>query len=669
MPDLSRLLSDLPLEQRAIQAKCVHPTGTFVEFREAEIEQSIPDRFEQQVAKYPDRIAVRSKTITFTYDALNKLANRMAHAILNRCGQGAEPIAVLLEHGAPAIAAFLGALKAGKIYVPLDPSYPRARIAYMREDSQAALIVTNNRQLALAKAVVKNSRPLLDIDALDSNLSEENLGLPLPPETLYGIFYTSGSTGDPKAVVDSHRNMLYHTMTYTNATHICAEDRLTLLHSLSFRAAEAHLFGALLNGAALFPLDLKEAGIGNLAAWLNHEGITAYHSIPMVFRQFAQTLTGKLAVPTLRLIHLSGAAASRREVELYKQHCGPQCLFLHRMGFAEGFTARWYFVDQATHIAGNKVPVGYPVGATHVLLLDEAGKEVGPEDIGEIAIKSRYLAPGYWRQPHLTQAAFLTDPAGGDVRLYRTGDLGRMRSDGCLEHLGRKDFQVKIRGHRVDVGEIESTLCDHRAIKEALVTAREEPSGDPALVACIVPAQVRAPTNSELRRFLQVTLPDYMIPSAFVTLEALPLTPNGKVDYRALPAPEPLRPALEATYVAPKSEVEQRIATVWQDVLGLEQVGMDDNFFDLGGHSLLLAQVQTKLQDILQRDLPILDLFEHPSINTLAEYLSRQQQERGQTALQPGEELVEALRVGKNRRQQLSQRLQRTRGNSDGRDE
>src|SRR5262245_468507 len=263
MGDLSKLLSDLPLEQQAIQAKCGHPTGTFVEFGEAEIKQSIPDRFEQQVAKYPDRMAVRGKSVAFTYDALNKLANRLARAILNRCGQGAEPIAVLLEHDAPAIAAFLGVLKAGKIYVPLDPSYHLARIAYILEDSQAAFIVTNNRQLALAKAVVKNSHQLLDIDTLNSDVSAENPGIPLAPETPYGIFYTSGSTGDPKGVVDSHRNMLYHAMTYTNAIHICADDRLTLLHSLSFRAAELHWFGALLNGAALFPLDLKEAGIGN----------------------------------------------------------------------------------------------------------------------------------------------------------------------------------------------------------------------------------------------------------------------------------------------------------------------------------------------------------------------------------------------------------------------
>src|SRR5262245_31022026 len=439
----------LPPEQQEIQAKCFQPTGRFVEFTKAEIEQSIPDRFEQIVARYSDRTAVKGKTDTLTYDARNQPANRMARAILKRCGQAADPIALLFGRDTAAIAAILGVLKAGKICVLLDPAYPRARISAMLEHSQAALAVTNARQHALAEVMVQDSRRLLDVDELDSNLSEENLGISLPPETLYGILYTSGSTGEPKGVVENHRNILYHIMAYTNAIHICADDRLTLLHSLSFQAAEFHLFGALLNGAALFPIDFHEAGVGNLRAWLNYEGISIYHSIPMVFRQFAQTLTGNTAVPTLRLIHLSGATTSRREVDLYKRHFGSHCLFLNRMGFTEGHTLRWCFIDHSMHISGNKVPVGYGVPETQVLLLDEAGKEVGPGDVGEIAVKSRYLVPGYWRRPDLTKAAFLPDPAGGSARTYRTGDLGCMDSDGCLQHLGRKDFQVKIRGYRI----------------------------------------------------------------------------------------------------------------------------------------------------------------------------------------------------------------------------
>ena len=283
-----------------------------------------------------------------------------------------------------------------------------------------------------------------------------------------------------------------------------------------------------------------------------------------------------------------------------------------------------------------------------------------------MAIKGRYLASGYWRRPKLTQAKFVPC-ANGDQRLYFSGDLGRMEPDGCLFHLGRKDFQVKVRGYRVELGEVETALLEHPAVKAVAAVGRKMPSGDTQLVAYFVPTGGHVPTVTELRSFLQAELPDYMIPSTFVMLHALPYTPNGKLDYRALPAPEPLRPELDVAYVAPKSEIEQRIATVWQEVLGIEKVGVHDNFFDLGGHSLLLAQVHGILQNILQQEIPIVDLFEHPTINALVEYVCPT--ERAQASVQASEELVEHLRVGKTRLQQLSQRRPRNRRNRDGRDE
>jgi acyl carrier protein len=249
---------------------------------------------------------------------------------------------------------------------------------------------------------------------------------------------------------------------------------------------------------------------------------------------------------------------------------------------------------------------------------------------------------------------------GGEQRIYRTGDLARMEPDGCLFHLGRKDFQVKVRGYRVELGEVECALLEHPAVKEVAAVGRRVPSDDTQLLAYFVPIGGHMPTVTELRSFLQAKLPDYMVPSVFVRLRALPYTPNGKLDYSALPAPERLRPELDVAYVAPKSALEQRIVTLWQEVLGLEQVGVDDNFFDLGGDSLLLAQVQCQLQDLLQRDLSIVDLFEHPTIDALVEYVG--QPERGQATLPPSEELVVHRRVGKDRLQQLSQRRQHTRG-------
>ena len=312
---------------------------------------------------------------------------------------------------------------------------------------------------------------------------------------------------------------------------------------------------------------------------------------------------------------------SRHDVELYKRHLASTSVLLHMIGTTETGWIRRYCIDQATPITGNAVPVGYAVPDTAVLLLDDSGNEAGGGQVGEIAVQSRYLAAGYWRQPALTRAKFRLCAAGDGQQLYRTGDLGRMEPDGRLVHLGRQDFQVKVRGYRVEIGEVEAVLLQHPAVKEVVAVGRAIPSGDTRLVAYVVPTTGQMPVVPEFRSFLQEKLPDYMLPSTFVMLPALPYTPHGKLDYGARPAPERRPPEFAAAYVAPKSAMEHRIAAVWQEVLGLEKVGVHDNFFDLGGHSLLLTQVHSRLQDILQKDIPIVDMFKHPTIHALVVYV------------------------------------------------
>ena len=253
-----------------------------------------------------------------------------------------------------------------------------------------------------------------------------------------------------------------------------------------------------------------------------------------------------------------------------------------------------------------------------ILLLDEDGQAVRPDDIGEIAIRSRYLSPGYWRRPDLTAAAFRSDPAGGPERIYRTGDLGRRLPDGCLVHLGRKDFQVKIRGFRVEVAEVEGALLSLPTVQEAVVVAREDRPGDRRLVAYLVPTARPAPTVTALRQALAASVPDYMVPAAYVMLDALPKTPGGKVDRRALPPPGRTRPALDQPLVAPRTPVEATVGAIWQEVLGLDEVGMHDNFFDLGGHSLAASQVIARVTETFHVDLPVRVLFEAPTVNGLA---------------------------------------------------
>ena len=620
MSSIFGTFGNLPLEQQRIRARCFHPTGNFTEFRKEEIEQSIPDRFEQQVRRYPERLAVKTRDHSLTYSELNQTANRLADTIIARRGTGSEPVALLLERGAPLISAYLGVLKAGKLYVPLDPSFPDSRIKAMFKDSQARTIITNSRNLTFATQLAAGTE-LLNLDEVDDGLSAEDPGLNISPDAHSYILYTSGSTGQPKGVVQNHRNVLHYIRSYTNDHSICAEDRHTLLLSYFFSGAMRNIYGALLNGAALLPYSIEEQGMGQLANWMMQEGITLYHSIPTVFRRLVSTLTAEQRFPKLRSIYMGGEPLSKRDVDLYKKHFSDGCIFVNALGSTELNSIRKYFIDRETHISASTVPVGYAVEDAEVLLLNDGREEVGANQIGEIAVKSPYLAPGYWHQPELTRAKFLPDPQGGDAPIYLTGDLGRTLPDGCLEHLGRKDLQVKVRGFRVELAEIEDALLDHPMVGQAVVLATEGQSGEPRLVAYVVSKGQQGLPVSELRKFLNDRLPDYMIPSVFMNLEALPLTLSGKIDRRALPKPEHVRPELSTLFVSARTAVEKTLVQIWIEALGLDEVGIHDNFFELGGHSLLASDVMSRVQEAFQVRLPLHHFFETTTVAGLAELI------------------------------------------------
>lgn len=623
MKDHSMRVTKLPPEQQAIRAKCFHPTGTFVEFKEEEIEQSIPDRFEQMVRLYPERLAVKTTNHTLTYAELNATANCVAGAILARSGERAEPIALLLDHGISAIASILGILKAGKIFVPLEPAFSHDRISFILEHSRAVMLLTNREYISTAKT---SGLPILNVDELDPAFSSSSIGLSLSGDNLASLIHTSGSTGGSKGVFQNHRNILHKVANYTNSSHISAEDRLSLVVSLTFSAVVPNIFGALLNGASLFPFDIKKDGLVGLARWLIDEEITIYQSVTGVFRHLVGVVTGKEEFPSLRLIDLFGEPVILRDVELYKTIFSPRCLLRNRMASTETGDFLQYFMDKATQIKESIVPVGFPVEDMEVLLLDDGGREADAKQLGEITIKSRYLALGYWDQPNLTRTVFLSDPKSGKERIYLTGDLGRKLSDGCILHLGRKDSQVKIRGNKVAMTEIESTLLTAATVKEAVVVAWEDVPGDKRLVAYIVPTRQPAPTARELRGVLAENLPDYMIPSTFVFLEALPLTPNGKVDRKALPEPSKDRLDLGTPFVAPRTQVEKVLAKIWAEVLSLDRVGIHDSFFDLGGHSLAATRVVSQVIKQFQLEIPLQLLFTAPTIAEMAAVIDKHQE-------------------------------------------
>lgn len=611
----------LPQQQQAIRSRCACPTDSFLEFKNEVVEQSIPDRFEQQAARHPDRIAVKTKEQAVTYNTLNQAANRLARVILARSNSNEEPVALLLETGVSMIGAILAVLKAGQTYVTLDPGFPCSRLAYMLEDSGADLIVTNHQNLALADKLARNTCKLINVDQLPADVCAENLALRISPDAAAYIIYTSGSTGQPKGIVHSHRSVLHGIMNYTNAFRICPDDRLTLLHSCSFSSAMVDIFCALLNGAAVYPWDVKREGLADLARWLSQEAITIYSWIPTPFRHFVETLTGHDRFPRLRLLILASEPVLKKDVELYKKHFSSNCILVNRLGTTETYNFRLFFIDRETRLSGSTVPAGYAVPGKQVLLLDDAGEEVGPNRIGEIAVKSRYLALGYWRRPELTRAVFLPDPAGGSERIYLTGDLGLLRPDGCLEYLGRKDFQVKVSGHRIEVAEIEMALHALKEIKDVAVFATQDNANNKRLVAYVVPATELAPTITQLREAVFKTLPDYMIPSAFVMLDELPLTPTGKVDRRALPNPAPNRPDLKEPFVFPQNMQERQLRDIWEQVLGVQPIGVKDNFFELGGHSLSAMRMLAQLEQVTGTKLSLTTLFQAPTIKELAKIL------------------------------------------------
>lgn len=606
-------------EANIVKAGTSRLTNPFVEFARHEIEQSIPRRFSQQVSRHRHKIAVKTPTHELTYDALDRLANRIAHAILARRGASAEPIALLFEQGAPACAAILGALKANKIYVPLDPAYPVPLLLSALTDAGVTLIVTGNEHIARAIDLESPQVPVLNLDALDRDSLSVDPNLDIAPDTLAYIFYTSGSTGKPKGVADTHRNVLHNVMRYTNNLHISGEDRLTLLQSPSFSATVSSLFCALLNGASVFPFNFLREGSDRLADWLIENRITIYHSVPAIFRSF---LPSDRQFPDLRIIRLEGDQASKLDVALFRKHFSNTCMLVNGLGATETGIARQYFVDKEMEVTTSILPVGHPVPDVGVLIWDEMGNDLGINQVGEIVVQSRYLAAGYWKNKELSEARFLADPQGGDERIFRTGDLGLLRSDGCLDYLGRKDFRVKIRGQSVEPGEVEETLLRFPSVREAAVVARVGRLGEMELVAFLVSAREPTPGTREICDFLKEHVPGFMIPARFVFVDALALNANRKVDRRILQQMDLTSDSLAPSFSAPRSEIEAALAKIWSDVLHLPQVGLHDDFFELGGHSLLAIRVMSSIATTFKVELPLQALFEASTVAQLAEQLS-----------------------------------------------
>jgi acyl-coenzyme A synthetase/AMP-(fatty) acid ligase/acyl carrier protein len=401
---------------------------------------------------------------------------------------------------------------------------------------------------------------------------------------------------------------------------------LTRRSSIGFDAAGLDVFGALLNGATLCPFDARERGIAALGRFLAEKEISIYHSTPTVFRAFAETLRAGERFRSVRLVVLGGEEVTSGDQDLFAAHFREDAVLVNLYGATEATLAHLHASTGSGRPGGRgqqgktSVPLGKPVEGIETWLLDREGRRAAK--FGEIGIRSRFVALGYWNRPEETAARFLPDPVDPDEgghRIYRTGDLGRLRADGTLEFVGRRDFLVKLRGQRVETGEVEAALAESGLVSKSVVLAREI-EGETVLVAYVVPGSP-APTARELQRAISDRLPDYMVPARFVLLSSIPMTPTGKVDRRALPEPGARDEDADAALAAPRTPAEELVKGVWSQVLRSDRIALRENFFDVGGHSLKLTQVASRLEDLLGAEVPLRELFDHPTIESLAERL------------------------------------------------
>jgi amino acid adenylation domain-containing protein len=620
---LSATASDPGGQGRIDPRRPLPPGASFVAFARSEIEQSISRRFEAQVRQNGWRTAVSFGGRAIRYEELNRRSNRIGRAILSRRGQSPEAVALLLGQGVDLIAAILAVLKTGKFYVGLDVRRPRPSLQSLLGDCRAPLLLTADAQWDLAGSVAPPETVILNLDRIDPALSDDDLGLEVPPDALAYLFQTSGSTGRPKGVVDCHRNVLHNIMRYTNTLRIGPEDRLSLLQSPSFSGSVSSLFAALLNDACVCPLDLHSGSSEDLARWLQRERVTIYHSVPTIFRSF---LVGDRVFSDVRVIRLEGDQAARLDVKLFRRHFGPGCVLVNGLGTTETGLVSQYFVRRDTEISGSVLPVGYAVDDMDVRVVGDDGRPVAHGEVGEIVVTSEYLAVGYENRPELTQERLGETYQAGRRRTYRTGDIGRMDPDGCLVHLGRKDSRVKIRGESVEPAQVEGAILDLACVRDAAVIPMKDRGGELRLVAYVVRAQRPGPTVSELRRGIAHSVPGSMIPSVWVPLEELPRNANGKIDRSALPLPRGERPDLDLPYAPAATPVQTRLAEIWEELLEVHPVGSRDDFFELGGDSLLAMRLLAQVERVFEVGLSPTTLLEASTVETLAGRIVRQGQ-------------------------------------------
>jgi aspartate racemase len=643
-------LSDLPLLTQAERHTLL------VEWNDTQVDypkdMCIHQLFEAQVERTPEAVAVVFESQQLTYRELNRRANQLAHHLRSL---GVDPdtlVGICVERSLEMVVGLLGILKAGGAYVPLDPAYPQERLAFMLEDSQVSVLLTQQR---LMKALPAHSTQVVQLDGDWEAIAQKSETNPINPVTarhLVYVIYTSGSTGKPKGVLLTHQGLVNHCVAVAKHFDLQSCDRILQFSSISFDIAVEELFPSLMTGATII-LRSEEmlTSCTDLLQAIEQQRLTVLNLPTAYWHQWvhALSLLNKPLPQTLRLVVVGGEKASPTTFSTWSQLGRVERIrWLNAYGPTETTVTATVYEPGTVRVSEGvtlELPIGRPIANTQIYLLDRHLQPVPTGVPGEVYIGGAGLARGYLNRPELTAERFIPNPFSKELgaRIYKTGDSGRYLPNGDIEYLGRLDDQVKLRGFRIELGEIETVLNQHPSVQESVVLVREDVPSIKRLVAYVVVNQVPAPAMQELQHFFKEKLPDYMLPSAFVLLEALPLTPNGKVDRRALPAPNTDRPELQSAFVAPRDPLELQLAHIWEDLLDVRPIGVTDNFFNLGGHSILAVRLMAQIQHQFGQNLPLAKLFQAATIEQLANTL------RQPTTSLPWSPLVEIQPGGSKR--------------------
>jgi len=580
--------------------------------------KTIAQLFVEQAARTPERTALVANECRLSYRELDERSNRLAHYLR---GLGVVPdslVGVAMGRTENLVISMLAILKAGGAYVPLDPNFPKDRLSLVMEDSQMNLVLTTVKSRARVPLDQAGVTVINVEDAAIQAESAEAVSSAAVPANIAYVIYTSGSTGKPKGVMVENRNVV-NFFTGMDRAVGCEPGVWLAVTSVSFDISVLELLWTFTRGFTVVLHD--EEGSVTIADEIVREGVTNLQMTPSLARMLTLDARAYAALGSLKQMLLGGEAVPAALIHHLRQVFHGE---IHNM-YGPTETTIWSTTCRIEEV-GTQVSIGKPIANTQIYMVDAELKSVAVGEVGELLIGGDGVARGYWNRPELTAEKFVLIPEYSAQRIYRTGDLARFLPDGNIEFLGRADYQVKLRGHRIEPGEIEALLEKCAGIRQAVIVVREDREGDKRLVAYLV-GETAAPDATALKTALSAQLPDYMVPSAFVFLDAMPLTDNGKIDRKALLKMPP--PTVVATTHEPgdlpTNETERVVARVWQEALGIPSVGMTENFFDLGAHSLTVAEAHAKLQEALGREIALLDLFQFSTVSALAAHLAGSQ--------------------------------------------